>query len=108
MEQVEKSCDRICLIHRGRAVVQGDLTRIRQEHGSNTVHVEYTGVLPRAEIADLTDGIDDHGHYAEIRLRRAEDAGTLLRRLVDHVEIRRFELSEASLHDIFIRLVEAA
>jgi len=108
MEQVEKSCDRICLIHRGRAVVQGELARIRQEHGSNTVHVEYTGVLPRDEIAALTDGVDDHGHYAEIRLRRTEDAGLLLRQLVNHVDIRRFDLSEASLHDIFIRLVEAA
>lgn len=106
MEQVEKSCDRICLIDKGRAVVQGDLTQIRREHGSNTVHLEYSGDLPRSNIEELIDGLDDHGHYAEIRLRRAEDAGSLLRRLVDHIEIRRFDLSEASLHSIFIRLVE--
>ncbi len=106
MEQVEKSCDRICLIHQGQAVVQGELQRIRSEYGSNTVHVEYTGTLPLEAITELVDGVDDHGHYAEIRLKRTEDSGLLLRRLVDVVEIRRFELSEASLHDIFIRLVE--
>ena len=106
MEQVEKSCDRICLIHKGQAVVQGELQRIRSEYGSNTVHVEYTGALPLEAITALVDGVDDHGHYAEIRLKKADDSGQLLRRLVDVVEVRRFELSEASLHDIFIRLVE--
>ena len=107
MEQVEKSCDAICLIDRGRAVVQGDLAQIRREHGSNTVHVEYAGSLPRAAIEPLAESIDDHGRYAEIRLRDPEDAAALLRLLVDSVEVRRFELSEASLHDIFIRLVGA-
>jgi ABC-2 type transport system ATP-binding protein len=106
MEQVEKSCDQICLIHKGRAVLQGDLTEIRREYGSNTVHLEYSGDLPRSNIQELIEGLDDHGHYAEIRLHRPEDAGDLLRRLVDHIDIRRFDLSEASLHSIFIRQVE--
>lgn len=106
MEQVEKSCDRICLIHKGQAVLQGELARIRQEHGGNTVHVEYSGEIPFDAIGGMIEGIDDHGQYAEIRLHRTEDAPALLRALVDKVEVRRFELSEASLHDIFIRLVE--
>jgi len=106
MEQVEKSCDRICLIHKGHAVVQGPLAEIRQEHGGNTVHLEYSGELPRHAIENLLESIDDHGHYAELRLRRPEDTNLLLRYLVDAVEVRRFELSEASLDDIFIRLVE--
>jgi ABC-2 type transport system ATP-binding protein len=106
MEQVEKSCDRICLIHRGKAVVQGPLPAIRKEHGGNHVHVEYSGELPRRAIEDLAVSFDDHGQYVEIRLRREEDASELLRRLVGQVEIRRFEISEASLHDIFIQLVE--
>ncbi len=106
MEQVEKSCDRICLIHQGRAVVQGPLARIRQEHGDNTVHLEYGGELPRNRIDGLCTTLEDHGQYAEIRLRAPDDAGALLRILADSVEVRRFELSEASLEDIFIRLVK--
>ncbi len=106
MDQVEKSCDRICLIHQGRVVIQGPLDKIRQEHGTGTVKVEYAGQLPREGILDLLEKLDDHGRYAEMRLRRPEDAGVLLRRLVDAVEVRRFDTSEASLEEIFIRLVE--
>jgi ABC-2 type transport system ATP-binding protein len=108
MDQVEKSCDHICLIHKGRLVIEGPLDRIRQEYGTGTVKVEYAGQLPREKIHDLVEKLDDHGRYAEMRLRRAEDAGTLLRRLVDAVEVRRFDTSEASLEEIFISLVEEA
>ena len=106
MDQVEKSCDRICLIHQGQVVIQGPLDKIRREHGTGTVKIEYGGQLPREGIADLIEKIDDHGRFAEMRLRRPEDASTLLRRLVDSVEVRRFDTSEASLEDIFISLVE--
>ncbi len=108
MEQVEKSCDRICLIHQGRAVIQGPLAQIRREHGGNTVHLEYSGDLPSELITPFAEWIDDHGQYAEIRMRRPEDAGALLRQLVGAVDIRRFEMSEASLEEIYIRLVEGA
>jgi ABC-2 type transport system ATP-binding protein len=108
MEQVEKSCDRICLIHQGRAVIQGPLAQIRREHGGNTVHLEYSGDLPSELIQPLAEWIDDHGQYAEIRMRRPEDAGALLRQVVGAVDIRRFEMSEASLEEIYIRLVEGA
>ncbi len=106
MEQVEKSCDRILLIHKGRAVIHGLLAQIRQEHGGNTVHLEYSGELPVETIKPFAEWIDDHGQYAEIRLRRPEDAGLLLRSIVHFVDIRRFEMSEASLEEIYIRLVE--
>lgn len=106
MDQVEKSCDRIALIHKGRLVLDGPLDRIRQEHGSGAVKIEYGGTFPREKVADLVSKLEDHGRYAEMRLRRPEDAGQLLRRLVDDLEIRRFDTSEASLEEIFISLVE--
>lgn len=107
MDQVEKTCDRICLIHRGKVVVQGELAKIRQEHGKNTVQLEYTGRLPREIIDTIAEAVDDHGQYAEIRLRNASDADALLRAVIPSVSVRRFEVAEASLNDIFIRLVEA-
>ncbi|MBM3285792.1 MAG: ATP-binding cassette domain-containing protein [Candidatus Eisenbacteria bacterium] len=108
MEQVEKSCDRICLIHKGRAVVQGPLAEVRALHGDDTVQVEYSGDLPRDLLDSMEAEYRDHGRYVEIHLKRPDDAGALLRRLVERVEIRRFEVAEASLEEIFIRLVEGA
>ena len=40
MEQVEMMCDAICLIHRGRSVLAGDLRSIKQSYGKNTVRLE--------------------------------------------------------------------
>jgi ABC-2 type transport system ATP-binding protein len=105
MEQVEKSCDRICLIHQGHAILEGEVTQVRREHGSNTVHLEYSGALPIDRLQQFVEKVDDHGHYAEIRLQKPEDAQPLLKELVDVVEVRRFDLSEASLHEIFIQMV---
>ena len=61
--------------------------------------------LAHARAEDV--GLPDGGAWLMVEAR-AEDAAALLRKLVAHAEVRRFDLSEASLHDIFIRLVEGA
>ena len=43
MEQVERLCDSICLINKGRNVLDGELRAIKQSYGKNTLHVEFTG-----------------------------------------------------------------
>ena len=43
MEQVERMCDSICLINKGRNVLDGDLRAIKQSYGKNTLHIEFTG-----------------------------------------------------------------
>src|SRR5271156_1356821 len=43
MEQVERLCDSICLIDKGRNVLDGELRAIKQSYGENTLHVEFTG-----------------------------------------------------------------
>ncbi|MDM7914165.1 MAG: ABC transporter ATP-binding protein [Candidatus Eisenbacteria bacterium] len=106
MEQVERMCDRIALIHKGRLVLEGPLARIRREHGEKTVKIEYSGDLTAEGIGDLVESIRGEGQFAEIRIKREDAAGELLRRLVERVEVRRFEQSEASLEEIYVRLVE--
>ncbi len=39
MEQVERLCDSICLIDKGRNVLDGDLRAIKQSYGKNTLQV---------------------------------------------------------------------
>ncbi|MBU1699994.1 MAG: ATP-binding cassette domain-containing protein [Candidatus Eisenbacteria bacterium] len=106
MEQVERSCDEILLIHKGKAVLYGPLNDVRARYGSPTVKVEYDGDITTILPWDGILSIDDQGRYAEIMLKENVRPGELLRRLVNHVDIRRFETSEASLDDIFIRQVK--
>jgi len=105
MEQVEKMCDNICLINKGKPVLQGPLKQIKQQYGRNSVHVEYEGdgtflkALPGVRKADV------YQNYAELELAEPGRSGELLKTIVGRLDVRKFELLEPSLHSIFISVV---
>jgi ABC-2 type transport system ATP-binding protein len=105
MEQVERSCDEILLINRGKAVVSGPVSKVRSEYGAPTVKVEFDGSLGDLRSWDGIRSIDDQGRYAEIRLKDLSRSEELLKELISRVTVRRYEISEASLEDIFISQV---
>jgi ABC-2 type transport system ATP-binding protein len=105
MEQVEKMCDAICLINRGRAVLQGPLAEIKQRYGKNHVLLEYDGDAEFLDGHPLVEKVSDFGRYMEIYLKDEADPQTFLRELTSQVEIFRFELAEPSLHEIFVDTV---
>ena len=43
MEQVEKMCDDICLINRGKKVLDGSLLSVKSRYGRNAIVMEYEG-----------------------------------------------------------------
>jgi ABC-2 type transport system ATP-binding protein len=102
MEQVEKMCDSICLIDKGRNVLDGDLRAIKQSYGKNTVHVEFTGAdgfLAHPAIASL----NRFGTGVEVKLKPGADPQEILKAAVQSgAQITRFELLEPSLTEIFI------
>ena len=49
--------------------------------------------------------VNDSGKQAELFLEAGADPQEILAALVGRVQIRRFDLREASLHEIFIRTV---
>jgi ABC-2 type transport system ATP-binding protein len=102
MEQVERMCDSICLIDKGRNVLDGDLRAIKQSYGKNTLHVDFTGsdsFLTHPAIASVTH----LGNGIEAKLKPGSDPQEILRAAVQsNVVISRFELMEPSLNEIFI------
>lgn len=108
MEQVEKLCDRICLIHQGSILLEGELRTIKQSFGKSSVEIEYIGSIEPIRESQWVQDCNDFGQYAEIKLKTPEDYRPFLRELVDkNVDVTRFELMEPTLHDIFVRSVEA-
>lgn len=105
MEQVEKLCDALCLIDKGREVLKGPLARIKQQYGTNTIHIEYDGdgtfllSHPSVKKADL------YQRYAEVELYNYETANDFLRTLTEKLTIKKFEIREPSLHSIFLHVV---
>ncbi len=102
MEQVERLCDSICLIDKGRNVLDGELRAIKQSYGKNTLHVEFTGsdsFLSNAGIGQITRLITG----VEAKLKPGADPQEILKAAVmSGAQITRFELLEPSLSEIFI------
>src|SRR5215467_11734605 len=105
MDQVEKLCDSICLINKGKAVLQGDLKQVKAGYGKNNVQIGYEGNGDFLQHNTLVSSFNDYGNYVEVRLAPGADPQQLLRMVADHSRVNRFELMEPSLEEIFIEMV---
>ncbi len=104
MDQAEKLCDEICLIHRGEAVLAGRMRDLKSRYERNRVIIDFEGedgFLNHEAIAECKQ----YPGHVEIRLKEHADAQALLRAAEQHAQIYRFELVEPSLEEIFIQTV---
>ena len=110
MEQAEKICDHVCIIARGRKLVDGMLADIKRTRGGRHLLINFDGARGAADalFADrrLVAKADVSGQFAELELAAQGDAQEILRALVTSgAWLSRFELAEPSLNKIFIDLV---
>lgn len=109
MDQVEKLCDSICLIHNGHLVLSGSMREVKSHYPRNRVEMVFegdTGFLqhPSIEDAKLYSG------RADIKLHTVDgvppDAQPLLADAIRRgTRIIRFEVKEPTLEEIFIEKV---
>lgn len=105
MDAAERLSDTLCLIHRGKVVLEGSVSSVKKRHGSNTVHLDFTGdgsflrSLPGVHAALL------YQNSAELELEQGAPSAPILAAAVGRIEVRKFEVQEPSLHSIFLRTV---
>ncbi len=103
MDQAERLCERVCLISRAKKVLDADLRELKIAERKGVVAVEFEGDdgwLSGPEI----DHIEPHGAELHLLLRDGADPQAILRRgVAAGVTIRRFDLVEPRLHEIFVR-----
>ena len=110
MEHAEKLCDRLCIIARGKKLIDGTLADVKGMHGGKHVVIGFDGSQGDAReiFADrrLVARSHDFGQHAELELAEGADAQEILRALVTSgARLSRFELASPSLHKIFVDLV---
>jgi ABC-2 type transport system ATP-binding protein len=105
METAEKLCREIALINRGRIVLGGALSAVKARFGKNSVLVECDGDGAFLRRLPGVARVDDYGGYREVRLQSGADPQSLLRAVVEQGAVRRFEIVEPTLHNIFIEQV---
>jgi ABC-2 type transport system ATP-binding protein len=107
MDTVERLCDSICLVNQGRSVLLGVLREIKASYGRSSVQLEYEGELPLLTDPTLVASSNDFGNYVELRLAPGADPQELLEVAMRTARIRKFELVEPSLEEIFLDTVQS-
>ena len=111
MEQAEKVCDRVCIIAKGKLILEGELEAIRREaSGDRLLAVGFgdEGATARARQSVLADestvsSVRERRGYLEVELADGAASGELLAALVGaKLPIRRFEIVVPTLHQIFV------
>lgn len=105
MSVAEKMCDSIFMIFRGDKVLDGSIQSIKANYGDDTIHLRWDGAISDLKSLSGVRRVIDLGEYQEVQF--AGEPQRLLEQLLPLGNIRLFEVSQPSLHDIFIRIAGA-
>jgi ABC-2 type transport system ATP-binding protein len=115
LEDVEKVCDRVGIIDRGRLVADATMAELQArfaepvfsielEPGQSAAEADLVAVLKRSS---LVDGIGRDGPALRVAVKDASRAGPEIMRILaaSALHVARFERVRPSLEDVFLRLV---
>ena len=108
MSHVEELCENLCILHKGEDVVQGSLREIKRSFGKKNliIHADmsldflrkHSGVV---RFKQVTEG-------CELQIENEGVSQTIFSELQGKGFVRKFDLEEPSLNDIFIEKVGAS
>jgi ABC-2 type transport system ATP-binding protein len=104
MSTAEAMCDFVFMIFQGRKVLDGTLTEVQDQYGTDTVRVRIEGGSASLQGIPGVDRVTDRGQLQELRLAAGADSQEILAAVMSRARVRHFELGRPSLHDIFVRI----
>ena len=102
MSTAENMCDFVFMIYKGEKVLDGTLEQIKAQYGADSVRLRWDGATNDLQTMPEIERVVDMGGFQEIQV--SGDPQRVLHRLVARGNVQLFEISEPSLHDIFIRI----
>jgi ABC-2 type transport system ATP-binding protein len=103
MDQAERMCERVCLMAYSRKVLDGDLITLRRNESDGIIALGFEGTGEWIDGPEILSVSRSPGR-ARVQLRPGSDPRDLLARAVRFGSlIRRFEVVEPRLHEIFVR-----
>jgi len=104
MNVAEKMCDFIFMIFKGKKVLDGTLTSIQDNYGSDTIRVQTDDGAGVLNNIPGVEKIHNLGRLQELRINNESDSQEILKQIMTKTRVRYFELAKPSLHDIFVRI----
>jgi len=105
MDEVERLCTHLTLIHHGAALVEGALDEVKRRYGTDTIRLDIAGDPEPVESHPDVAEVGRIGRTLELRLRPGCDPSRFLAQVASVVSVRRFEVQAPSLNGIFVDLV---
>lgn len=105
MEHVEELCEHLCILHHGKPVVYGRLREIKKSFAKKNVFI--AGDYDLSSLADQA-GVLKYRQTAEgvrLQVEHEDVAKDVFQFIAAKGFVRKFEVEEPSLHDIFIEKV---
>ncbi len=106
MEHAEKLCDYVALINKGKKVLDGRLSNIKRDFGRNILSLEVEG--DASFLLNLPSVVDwyQFGNKIELEIKDGDNPHDILRMAMEKANLKKFEISQASLNHIFIKVVK--
>ena len=100
MDQVERLCNNLCLINKGRLVLEGSLNDIRSSYSSKAIEAKFYGNIDESKLKSF---------FSDYDLKRNKVSGILIKEkndflewMISQVSIESFKVNIPSLEQIFI------
>ncbi|MBN8192574.1 ABC transporter ATP-binding protein [Bacillus sp. NTK074B] len=105
MEHVEELCESLCIMHKGRPVVQGGLKEIKRSFGKKNVVIHADFDLSYLKDLQGVTKLKETTEGVLLQVESEKAAQGVFHDVVQKGFLRKFELEEPSLNDIFIEKV---
>jgi ABC-2 type transport system ATP-binding protein len=106
MATIEEFCSDLTILNRGNVVLQGNLNEIKKSYGRVNLVIKADADISSFISEMKLNVVEKKPSETKIRLEAEEQAKGLLNKLVEAgVPIVKFELTEPSLHEIFVEKV---
>jgi len=108
MDHVEKMCENVCILQQGKAVVKGNLREIKRSYGKKKLIIHMDESMDFIKNIDGVVGFQSTVNGCELQIRDEEVSQEVLQQIRGQGIVRKFEIEEPSLNDIFIEKVGAS
>lgn len=103
MESVEELCDDIALINSGQCILEGSVKEIKNNFKEHIFEVQFEGTIQN-EIQHFDTLVIESG-YGIFKAKNKENTHTLIKQVVEQVNVTSFNEKLPTINDVFIQSV---
>ena len=106
MHTIEEFCSDILILNKGKTVLKGNITEIKNTYKANRIKIETTEDIKKIIEKNNLEIENNNNYTYTIRIKEEQQGYDLLKNIVkEKININKFEIMKPTLNDIFIEKV---